>query len=40
MNYFAAVQAGLPGSMELTDILFLAISAVLVNNYILVQFLG
>ena len=40
MNYFAAVQAGLPGSMALTDILFLAISAVLVNNYILVQFLG
>ena len=40
MNYFAAVQAGMPGSMELTDILFLAISAVLVNNYILVQFLG
>ena len=40
MNYFAAVQAGLPGGMELTDILFLAISAVLVNNYILVQFLG
>ena len=40
MNYFEAVQAGLPGSMALTDILFLAISAVLVNNYILVQFLG
>lgn len=40
MNYFAAVQAGLPGHMALTDILFLAISAVLVNNYILVQFLG
>lgn len=40
MNYMAAVQAGLPGSMALTDILFLAISAVLVNNYILVQFLG
>ena len=40
MNYFAAVQAGLPGSMALTDILFLALSAVLVNNYILVQFLG
>ena len=40
MNYFAAVQAGLPGSMALTDILFLAISAVLVNNFILVQFLG
>ena len=31
MNYFEAVQAGLPGSMALTDILF---------NYILVQFLG
>ena len=40
MNYMAAVQAGLPGGMALTDILFLAISAVLVNNYILVQFLG
>ena len=40
MNYFAAVQAGLPDSMALTDIIFLAISAVLVNNYILVQFLG
>ena len=40
MNYFAAVQAGLPDGMALTDIIFLAISAVLVNNYILVQFLG
>lgn len=29
-----------PTSMGLTDILFLAISAILVNNYILVQFLG
>lgn len=40
MNYIAAVQAGLPDGMALTDIIFLAISAVLVNNYILVQFLG
>lgn len=29
-----------PDSMALTDVLFLAISAILVNNYILVQFLG
>ena len=30
----------LPASMGLTDILSLAIAAILVNNYILVQFLG
>ena len=30
----------LPASMGITDILSLAIAAVLVNNYILVQFLG
>ncbi len=30
----------LPGSMGITDILSIAIAAVLVNNYILVQFLG
>ena len=30
----------LPASMGLTDLLSLAIAAILVNNYIMVQFLG
>ena len=34
------MSIALPASMGLTDILSLAIAAILVNNYILVQFLG